>query len=212
VCTVTTPASSPTTSLQPASCGITASSYTQILYAVAVTGATQYEYKLENSGLGYSQSFVKSNNNFNLSQFTGLANSTAYDVQVRVFFNGVWGSYGNICSITTPASAIMLNGTTGMASREGIENAGNSLAENSFNVLAYPNPFNSEFSLNLLSYTVNEPVHIRVYDATGRLVEQHDLPAESVRDLTIGRAYAEGLYNIMVSQGTQSKSIKVIRQ
>ena len=212
VCTVATPASSPTTSLQPASCGITLSSYTQILYAVAVTGATQYEYKLENTSLGYSQSFVKTNNNFNFGQFTGLANSTAYDVQVRVFFNGGWGSYGSICTITTPASALMLNGNTGMASREGIENADPTLAENSFNALAYPNPFNKEFSLTLLSYTVNEPVHIRVYDATGKLVEQHDVSAETVKELTIGASYAEGLYNIMVSQGTQHKSIKVIRQ
>ncbi len=212
VCTVATPASSPTTSLQPASCGITLSSYTQILYAVAVTGATQYEYKLENTSLGYSQSFVKTNNNFNFGQFTGLANSTAYDVQVRVFFNGGWGSYGSICTITTPASALMLNGNTGMASREGIENADPTLAENSFNALAYPNPFNKEFSLTLLSYTVNEPVHIRVYDATGKLVEQHDVSAETVKELTIGAGYAEGLYNIMVSQGTQHKSIKVIRQ
>ena len=212
ICTVATPASSPTTSLQPSSCGITASSYTQVLYAVAVTGATQYEYKLENAAASYTQTFVKSNNNFNLAQFTGLANSTAYNVQVRVFFNGVWGNYGSICSVTTPASALMLNGNTGMASREGVENADNTLLENSFDAMAYPNPFDKEFSLNLLSYTVNEPVHIRVYDATGKLVEQHDLSPESVRELSIGTTYAEGLYNILVSQGTQHKSIKVIRQ
>jgi len=212
VCTVATPASSPTTSLQPASCGITASSYTQLLYAVAVSGATQYEYQLTNAASSYTQSFVKSNNNFNLSQFTGLTNSTAYDVQVRVFFNGGWGNYGSICSVTTPASAILLNGNASLASREGVNNAEANLAGKSFDAIAYPNPFNQEFSVSLVSYTVNEPVHIRVYDATGKLVEQHDLSPESVKDLRIGAAYAEGLYNILLSQGTQQTSIKVIRQ
>jgi ribosomal protein L6P/L9E len=205
-CTVTTPATTPTTSLQPSSCGITLSGYTQILFAVAVTGATQYEYKLENAGLGYSQSFAKSNNNFNFGQFSGLLNNTPYDVQVRVFFNGVWGNYGAMCTVTSPSSARM-------ASAGGIENADSELEEkNGFDAMAYPNPFNSEFSLNLVSYMVSEPINIRVYDATGKLVEEHILSPESAKDLKIGTAYAEGLYNILMSQGTQTKSIKVIRQ
>ncbi|MCP2834971.1 fibronectin type III domain-containing protein, partial [Salmonella enterica] len=79
-------------------------------------GATQYEYKLENAALGYSQSFAKTNNNFNLAQFTGLANSTTYTVQVRLFFNGVWGPYGAGCTVTTPASAILMNASPGSAS------------------------------------------------------------------------------------------------
>ncbi|MGV2480531.1 UNVERIFIED_CONTAM: fibronectin type III domain-containing protein, partial [Salmonella enterica subsp. enterica serovar Weltevreden] len=96
---VTTPANTPTTTLQPASCGMTASTYTQVIFANAFAGATQYEYRLENAGLGYSQTFVKGNSNFNLAQFTGLANSTAYTVQVRLFFNGVWGAYGPACTV-----------------------------------------------------------------------------------------------------------------
>lgn len=204
-CTVTTPATTPTTSLQPSSCGITLSGYTQILFAVPVTGATQYEYKLENTGLGYSQSYVKSNSNFNFGQFSGLSNNTPYNVQVRVFFNGVWGNYGTMCTVTTPSSARM-------ASARGIENANNELEEkNNFDAMAYPNPFNDQFAINLVSYNVNEAVTIRVFDATGKLMEEHHVSPESVKDLTIGSAYAQGLYNIVISQGAQSKSMKVIR-
>ncbi|MGV2480367.1 UNVERIFIED_CONTAM: T9SS type A sorting domain-containing protein, partial [Salmonella enterica subsp. enterica serovar Weltevreden] len=82
----------------------------------------------------------------------------------------------------------------------------------SFDVLAYPNPFNGVCSLNLLSYQVNENVVIRVYDATGKLVEAHNLLPGDVKKLEIGADYAKGLYNIIVGQGSQTKSIKVIRQ
>ncbi|MCZ8285416.1 MAG: fibronectin type III domain-containing protein, partial [Bacteroidia bacterium] len=103
VCQLTTPTGVPTTSLQASSCGVTVSSYPQILFAVPVGAATQYEYKLENAALGYSQTYVKTNNNFNMAQFTGLANATTYSVSVRVNVNNTWGSYGNVCSVTTPA-------------------------------------------------------------------------------------------------------------
>lgn len=101
-CTITSP-SFPTTSLQPASCGITASSYNQLLYAEPSVG-TAYRYKLENAGLSYSQTFDKSNTNFILSQFTGLQNGTTYSVSVSVFFNGSFGPFGNTCQVTTPAA------------------------------------------------------------------------------------------------------------
>ncbi len=212
VCNVTTPATSPTTSLQPTSCGITVSTYPQILFAVAVTGATQYEYKLENVGLGYSQSYVKTNNNFNLGQFTGLANSTAYSVQVRVYFNGAWGPYGSACTVTTPASAIVLTQNVNtMASRIAIANL-NAQEETAFDAMAYPNPFNGQFNINLLSYKVNESVSIRVYDATGKLIEQHAVMPTGVNELNIGSDYSNGLYNIVITQGSKTKSIKVIRQ
>ena len=107
-CTITTPSATPTTSILTTECGMTATTFSQILHCTTISGATGYEYKLENSGLGYSQSYQKTNNNFNLHQFTalggGLTHGTAYDVSVSVLFNGTWQPFGPICSITTPAT------------------------------------------------------------------------------------------------------------
>jgi hypothetical protein len=102
VCQLTTPGA-PTTSMQPGSSGITASSYQQVLFAEYAPG-TQFRYNLENAGLGYSQTFVKTNTNFNLAQFTGLQNNTTYSVSVGVFYNGSWGPYGNVTQVTTPGA------------------------------------------------------------------------------------------------------------
>lgn len=102
-CTINSP-SFPTTSLTPTSCNSSPSSYSSLIYAESVAGTTNYEYKLINASLSYTQSYVKTNNNFILSQFTGLQNNTTYSVSVRVKVNSVWGSFGNVCNITTPAS------------------------------------------------------------------------------------------------------------
>ena len=210
-CNVTTPGT-PTTQLESGFCGITASSYSQLIKADLIGGATQYEYRLENTSLGYSQSFAKTNNNFILSQFTGLANSTAYSVQVRIYFNGAWGAYGPACTVTTPASAIILTQNVNtLASRIASANL-NGQEETAFDAMAYPNPFNEQFNINLLSYKVNESVSIRVYDATGKLVEQHAVTPTMVNELNIGSDYTNGLYNIVITQGNKTKSIKVIRQ
>ncbi|MES2132259.1 MAG: autotransporter-associated beta strand repeat-containing protein, partial [Bacteroidota bacterium] len=100
-CTITSPTAE-TTQLSAGYCGFTATSYPQIIYADNVSGATQYEYKLENTAASYSQSYVKTNSNFNLTQFTGLVGGTTYSVSVRVFIFGAWDIYGPVCNVTTP--------------------------------------------------------------------------------------------------------------
>lgn len=104
VCNVTTPPA-PTTSMQSTSCNVTASSYTsQLFRAELITGATEYTFKMENASLSYSQEYVKFNNNFILSQFTGLQNSTTYTISAKVKVNGTYGAYAQTCTITTPAT------------------------------------------------------------------------------------------------------------
>lgn len=101
-CTVNSP-SFPTTSLTPTYCNSSPVSYTSLIDAEYVAGATDYEYQLVNSALSYTQSYVKTNYNFILSQFTGLQNNTTYSVTARVKVNSIWGNFGNSCNITTPA-------------------------------------------------------------------------------------------------------------
>jgi hypothetical protein len=214
VCEITVPSSAPTTSVVPANCGYTPATYSELMNVQVVSGATNYEYKLENAGLGYSQTFTNVHQNFNFAVYTGLNTSTSYTISARVYFMGAWGAYGPACVVTTPSSsAMMLNpgntATAGNAVRK-INATEDQL--NSFNAMAYPNPFNDQFAINLVSYTVNDAVTIRVFDATGKLMEEQHVSPESIKDLNIGSAYAQGLYNILVSQGAQTKSIKIIKQ
>jgi hypothetical protein len=214
VCQVTVPSTAPTTSVVAANCGYTPATYHELMNVKVVAGASKYEYKLENVGLGYSQTFQNTNPNFNFAVYTGLATNTMYTVSARVYFMGAWGPYGQACTVTTPASsAMMLPANSAVTSGVSAKRIGTAEEENTntFDALAYPNPFNNEFAISLVSYKVNEAITIRVFDATGRLMEQHSVLPGAVKDLTIGSAYAQGLYNIVVSQGSQTKSIKVIR-
>jgi hypothetical protein len=212
-CEITVPSSAPTTSVVAANCGYTPATYRELMNVNAVTGATKYEYKLENASLGYSQTFTNVNRNFNFAVYTGLNTSTSYTISARVYFMGAWGPYGPACVVTTPSSsAMMLNPGTTVAAGNAVKRInGMEDQSNSFDAMAYPNPFNDRFGINLVSYTVNETVTIRVFDATGKLMEEHQAMPESLKDLNIGSAYAQGLYNIVISQGAQTKSIKVIK-
>lgn len=207
-CTITTPSSYPTTQLSAGSCNSSPATFTNIIFADGVAGATQYEYLLTNTSLGYSQSFVKSNANFNLSQFTGLALSTTYSVQVRANVFGSFGPYGAICTVTTPASFIMMPSsiTNNLFAKVAAVNN-----EQAFEAMVYPNPFENAFTVNLLSYYVEGLVTITIYDATGKLIETKTLEPSEVSNYAFGSGYASGLYNIVASQGDAIKSIKVLK-
>lgn len=101
VCTLTTPAI-PTTSLWSGSCGSSPATFISGIFANAVNGATQYEYRLSNNSLSYTSTVVRSGSNFNLSMFAGVQNSTTYTCDVRVFVGGSWGNYGTACTLNSP--------------------------------------------------------------------------------------------------------------
>ncbi|MEI8136141.1 MAG: autotransporter-associated beta strand repeat-containing protein [Bacteroidota bacterium] len=211
-CSVTTPGN-PTTQLASGYCGIIASSFSQLINADAILGATQYEYRLINSNLSYTQSFVKTNQNFNLSQFTGLAFSTTYTVQVRVYYNSIWGNYGSACNITTSSTlmAPLPENTMLMARLGNIDYDNNDNTGSEFDAMVYPNPCNEMFAINLVRYNVHEQISIRVFDATGKLIEKYTLAPSEVSTINIGTQYTSGIYNIVISQANKTKAIKVVK-
>lgn len=218
VCQITVPSTAPTTSVVPANCGYTPSTYRELMNVHVVTGATNYQYKLENTALGYSQTFTNVHQNFNFAVFPGVMVNTTYTISARVYFNGVWGAYGPACTVTSPASsAIMLAQENGPATSSAIAqrlvDVNNEEQETgSFDAMTYPNPYDTKFTIALLNYTVNEAITIRVFDVTGKVMEEHTTSPETIRDLEIGSDYAKGLYHILISQGTSTKVMRVIRQ
>jgi hypothetical protein len=51
-----------------------------------------------------------------------------------------------------------------------------------------------------------------VYDATGRLIEQRNTDISEIANQEIGNDYPSGVYNIIVNQGSDSKTLKVIKK
>jgi autotransporter-associated beta strand protein len=211
-CNVTTPGA-PTSQLSAGSCNSSPANYSTLIFANIVSGATQYEFLITNSGLGYSQTLLKSNSNFILSQFTGLTLSTTYSVQVRVNYNGTWGSYGPICTINTPASPANNGGNleNGMQTAKAIN--GQVISDgNQLDASIFPNPSKETFNVVLTNYFVNQEITLQVYDATGRLIESRKENPENINNMSLGANYAKGIYNVVILQGNSLKNFKVVKE
>jgi hypothetical protein len=76
-----------------------------------------------------------------------------------------------------------------------------SVVANEFKVIAYPNPSSSEFTI---ATSAKGAINVKVYDMQGRLVE-------STTSTQVGSRLAKGVYNVIVNQGANTKSVRVIK-
>ena len=76
---------------------------------------------------------------------------------------------------------------------------------------AYPNPFSENFNLDLTTSSV-EKVGVAIYDMTGKLIDQRQVNANEVSELQIGDRFASGVYNVIVTQGNEVKTLRVIKR
>jgi hypothetical protein len=192
-CSVNTPVF-PTTSLQDAQCdnyAVPATSST--LYAISYPGAIAYVFQVSGGGLVSPLEVTKSTRTFTLNDFPGLAPATTYNVKVRLVFNVAdpAGPFGKTCTIVTPG-----------LSRQA--------AGKAFAATVYPNPFADSFSIAVTS-SQDQDINVKVYDMTGRFLEGMVVKA-GVELLQMGSRYPAGVYNVMVTQGENTKSLRVIKR
>lgn len=76
---------------------------------VEISGASQYEFRAVNAGLGYDETIVRSNKLCALSLFPGISYGYTYDITVRAYVGGNWGSFDQMCQVSSPAT---IPGTT----------------------------------------------------------------------------------------------------
>ncbi|MFN3969124.1 T9SS type A sorting domain-containing protein [Flavobacterium sp.] len=80
-----------------------------------------------------------------------------------------------------------------------------------FAVVAYPNPYSENFSLSLTT-TSEESVSVMVYDMTGRLVEKQEVSTAAIAELQVGNRYPSGIYNVIITQGSKVKTLRVVKR
>jgi hypothetical protein len=196
VCAVTTP-SFPASYLQDSQCDdYVVPSMSTSIYAVSFTGAEAYRFRLQNEGVSYSQEVDKYLRVFKLTDFTGLLSGSTYTVKVALKINGVWGSYtGKSCSIIIPGGARAIE----------IE----PMAKENFAAVAYPNPFATTFAIQVQTAS-QDLVQVKVYDMIGRLVEQRETNAKEIT--AFGDRYPSGVYNVVVTQGNVTETLRVVKR
>ena len=80
-----------------------------------------------------------------------------------------------------------------------------------YNVILYPNPTVSSFSLNVVSDN-NEMIEVSVYDIQGRNIENKTFNKEDINSIRIGESLPTGIYNVIVKQGENIKSQRLIKK
>ncbi|WP_333667160.1 T9SS type A sorting domain-containing protein, partial [Flavobacterium sp.] len=78
-------------------------------------------------------------------------------------------------------------------------------------VIAYPNPYSNNFNLNVKTLS-EDKVSLSVYDMLGRLIENRDLNPRETSEIKIGDRYPSGIYNVIVTQGDEVKTLRVIKR
>jgi Secretion system C-terminal sorting domain len=201
-CNITTPAGIPTSNVIPSQCGMTITNFWNTIFVQNITGVpgvvSGYKIELTDAVHGV-RTYPSSTNHFNLHNFDsqgGGAANTVYTVRVAVLYNGIYQPYGSPCTITTSLGAVR-------------ESDGSS--SDMFTVNAFPNPFADNFKLDINSNS-DTSLAIKVYDMMGRIIESRQFKATDLNSLEIGANYSSGVYNIIVTQGENVKTLRVIKK
>ncbi len=184
--------------------GITPAALISLIYAAPVGGATQYRFTMTD-GLGYNQTITTPIRNFRLSNFDALSPLTpggTYSVSVEVEIFGFFYA-GKDCNILVPGGAPIVPFTRAVVGTDNV------MGE--FKAVAYPNPFENSFALDLRTSSTS-PVTLAIYDMTGRLLDTKEIKAEVLSTQTIGERYPSGVYNVIVTQGDNSQTVRVIKK
>ncbi|SHF86995.1 Por secretion system C-terminal sorting domain-containing protein, partial [Flavobacterium fontis] len=198
-CTIQAP-KHPTTQVRGTQCNDYAvTSYSERIFADAVQFATQYRFRLFNEVQVYDFQVDRVLNNFRLSDFPGLVPGETYSVQVAVRMPNQpdFGPYSKTCTLVIPTIARTIEDT--------------SLTAVAFDAQVYPNPFAEQFYFKVATAS-QESFTIQVYDMMGRAIETRTVNADAIETTEVGANYPAGVYNVILTQGTNVKTLRVVKR
>ncbi len=76
----------------------------------------------------------------------------------------------------------------------------------------YPNPFSDNFKLDVRSSVSEQDIQIKVYDMLGKVIESSSVRMSDIDSFEIGNSYPAGIYNVIITQGTEVKTQRVIKK
>ena len=80
-----------------------------------------------------------------------------------------------------------------------------------FKVMGYPNPYTNTFQLDITTQSI-ATIEVRVYDMIGKLIEVRNSGVAELGTMEMGDRYATGVYNVIVTQGTEVKTLRMIKK
>jgi len=80
-----------------------------------------------------------------------------------------------------------------------------------FSASVAPNPYQENFKIKL-NTTSDEPIQLMVYDMLGRIVENKTSDVALISNLELGNNYPAGVYNLIISQGEEIQTLRIIKR
>lgn len=193
-CIIYTPPTPTPSRVTSPSCGSTTNSLWTSVFAVPVTGAQGYKFVV-NNGIQFRE-IITSATSFSIHSIPGgPIPGTTYTIRVDVLYNNSYVEGRELCTlIVLPAASRQTNVPVAM-----------------FTVKTYPNPYEDTFKLDI-NTSSEDQVSVSVYDLLGREVEARQVSVADITNLEIGADYPSGVYNVIVAQGDQVKSLRVIKR
>jgi hypothetical protein len=190
----------PVTELVPAQCeDYAVLNYNEYINAVFVSGAQFYRFRLTSEVNNYDVSVDRPLRQFRLSDFPGLVPGETYTVEVAVQMPGQpnVGPYSKACTIIVPFTTRDIAPT----------NPGTV----AFDVEVYPNPFAEQFYFKVASAS-SADYTLQVYDMMGRSIETRTVGSDSIESTEVGANYPAGVYNVIITQGENTKTLRVVKR
>ena len=190
-CTISTPAVPTLTN-----CGATIATSGTLISTVNKSNTTSYRFEITNLSNNIVTTIDRPNHWFSFNMVPGYAPNTQYGVRVALMTSGVYSLFGDACVITSPGAA--REGEV----KETIE---------PFKAVAYPNPFAEGFGIHMTN-PAEALVSVKVYDMTGRMLSEDTVTGTALESLKLGAAYPAGVYNVVVSQGENVSTLRVVKR
>lgn len=193
-CVIVTPPAPGVSRISIPSCGSSTNNLWQSIFAIPIAGAQGYKFVFDN-GIRHRE-YITANSSMSIFNIPGGPMvGTTYSIRVDVLYNNSYEPGRETCTLTILPTATRL-------ASEPIS---------IFEVKSTPNPFTNHFNLNL-NTSSEEPIEIKVYDMFGRSIAAYQDTVDNITNLVIGESYASGVYQIVVSQGTSAKTLRVIKR
>ena len=177
-----------TRSITGASTAFTGGSIT-LTYGAGSTGDIQWQSSTISSSEGFND----------ISGETELV-YLATDLQKTTWFRVM--NTNDICSSYSPAVQVLVNPLSVPVFVD---------VDSEFKVRAFPNPFETEFNINLNSISL-DPIELKIYDMLGRLIENHRIESSEINSMSIGTTYPSGFFTVLIKQGQQERNVKVLKK
>jgi alpha-tubulin suppressor-like RCC1 family protein len=179
----------PNTQLRSVDCGKLTFLISNNIAANPVAGASQFEFEFSDpSTNNVVATKLQTSATLNLGSVSpALQAGNTYNVRVRAYINSFVGNYSTVCLIGIVSGAREIE--------SGGEELGNSLNEQSFSVVLYPNPTDDYSSLEVRT-NQSENLALIIYDMAGRKVYEEFIVSNKTE--MVGGDLQSGVYMICI--------------